>query len=69
MKNSNTAKLGNSQKGAAALEYILVSTFAAVVTIAALIFIGKALQEQLSHLGEKLGVSESPSISLPFGDE
>lgn len=57
------------QRGAAALEYILVSTFAAVLTIAALIFIGHAVQEQLTKLGDQLGVEEGPDLRLPFGGE
>ena len=55
-----------SQSGAAALEYILVSTFAAVVAIAALGFVGKVVREQLTAMASKLGVTEVPEIPVPF---
>jgi len=54
------------QRGAAALEYILVSTFAAVVAIAALGFVGKVVREQLATMASKLGVSEVPEVPVPF---
>jgi Flp pilus assembly pilin Flp len=57
-----------SKQGGAALEYILVSTFAAVVGIAALTFIGKVVQSQLTNLADRLGMSETPDLTIPFGD-
>ena len=54
--------------GGAALEYILVTTFAAIIGIAALAFTGKAIKEQLKKLGENLGVEGEPEIDLPFGN-
>jgi len=56
------------KKGGAALEYILVSTFAAVVTMGALAFVGSVVKKQLTHMGEKLGVDapESDLWSNPF---
>ena len=57
------------QQGGAALEYILVSTFAAVVAAAALNFIGKVMKQQLTNMGEKLGVSDTPEIVDPFANE
>ncbi len=56
------------QRGAAALEYILVSTFAAVVTIGALGFIGKIVKDQLTNMGSRLGVAEEPDLVDPFGE-
>ena len=58
------------KKGGAALEYILVSTFAAVVTMGALAFVGTVIKKQLTHMGEKLGV-DAPDSELwtnPFSD-
>ncbi len=58
------------KKGGAALEYILVSTFAAVVTMGALAFVGTVIKKQLTHMGEKLGV-DAPDSDLwtnPFSD-
>lgn len=57
------------KKGGAALEYILVSTFAAVVTIAALSFVGTVVKRQLANMAEKLGI-EDGELDLwdnPFG--
>lgn len=44
------------RRGGATLEYILVSTFAAVVSLAALGFVGKVVQAQLTKMAEKLGL-------------
>lgn len=56
------------KRGGAALEYILVSTFAAVVGIAALTFIGTVVQHQLSNMATRLGLEDAPDITNPFGD-
>ena len=56
----------DAEHGGAALEYILVSTFAAVVGMAALTFIGKVVQSQLTHLADRLGIDETPDLSNPF---
>ncbi|MEN9833872.1 MAG: hypothetical protein RL011_65 [Pseudomonadota bacterium] len=45
----------NSQAGAAALEYILVSTFAAVITIAALSYVGRLVKAEVNKINSKLG--------------
>ena len=54
------------QCGAAALEYILVSTFAAVVTVAALGFVSKVIKDELTTMASKLGISEVPDITNPL---
>ena len=46
--------------GGAALEYVLVSTFAAAICTAALSFIGQAVQTKLEHLADKLGSDAVP---------
>ena len=56
-----------AEAGGAALEYILVSTFAAVVTMAALAFVGKVVHEQLEKLAAKLGVEPPTDWVEPFG--
>lgn len=69
---SNLAKpsLPNHKKGGAALEYILVSTFAAVVTIAALGFVGTVVKKQLANMASRLGIDEGSDDlwDNPFGD-
>ena len=57
-----------SQYGGAAMEYILVSTFATVVTIASLAFIGKIVKEHLAKLANTLGSDEAPEFDLPFSE-
>lgn len=44
------------RRGGATLEYILVSTFAAVVSLTALGFVGKVVQAQLAKMAERLGL-------------
>ncbi len=44
------------KRGGATLEYILVSTFAAVVSLTALGFVGKVVQAQLTKMADKLGL-------------
>jgi Flp pilus assembly pilin Flp len=56
------------QRGGAALEYILVTTFAAVTGIAALTFIGRVVRDQLVNLATKLGIEEPPDVGPVFGD-
>lgn len=59
-------KSGKRQRGGAALEYILVSTFAAVVGMAALGFIGRVVKDQLANMAAKLGIEDAPDIQSPF---
>jgi hypothetical protein len=61
-------KSQGGQRGGAALEYILVSTFAAVVGMAALGFVGRVVKNQLANMAAKLGMEEVPDIGSPFGD-
>lgn len=46
----------NPEYGGAAMEYILVTTFATVVGIAALGFIGGVIKEKLNDMADQLGV-------------
>ena len=57
-----------AQRGAAALEYIMVSTFAAVMALAAMAFVGKVVKEELTKLGSRLGVDAEVGDLSPFGD-
>ena len=55
-----------SKRGGVALEYVLVSTFAAVVTLTALGFIGKAVHAELDRLAAKLGLDSTVDWVEPF---
>lgn len=48
-----------SRQGGAALEYILVTTFAALASLAALAVVGTVMKDQLNALAERLGVDVS----------
>ena len=62
-----TLSKAQCQSGAAALEYILVSTFAAVATIAALGYVGKLIKHELGQMADKLGLEQPPDIDHAFG--
>lgn len=55
----------NSQFGGAALEYILVTTFAAILSIGALGAIGKTIKEKIDKIQSTL---ESQNEWDPFED-
>ena len=55
--------------GGAALEYVLVSTFAAVVSMAAIGFVAKIFNEKMQKVGEKLGVDAEDLPLNPFEDD
>ncbi len=57
------------QFGGAALEYILVTTFAAVAGIAALGFIGKVIKDRISVMADKLGIEAGEIDVNPFGND
>lgn len=64
-----TRTTSHRQRGGAALEYILVSTFAGAMSMAALAYLSQVVQHKLQDLGERLG-GEAPSLELawPFDD-
>jgi Flp pilus assembly pilin Flp len=52
------------RRGGATLEYILVSTFAAAVSLTALGFVGKVVQAELTKMAEKLGMDAPEDRTL-----
>lgn len=42
------------EAGGATLEYVLISTFAAALSIAAMTYVGRLVKSQLAALGERL---------------
>jgi hypothetical protein len=64
---SAPATLLPRKRGGAALEYVMVSTFAVVVCLAALAFIGKAVQQQLETMADRLGLDADVGDLFPFG--
>ena len=54
------------EQGGAALEYIVVSVFGLLLSIAAIAFVGQAAEEKLRTLEEKLGVDFDFETLNPF---
>lgn len=54
-------------RGGAAMEYIIVSTFAILLSVAALGFIAKVFKEKIAVMAEKLGVDAGELDIDPFG--
>jgi len=48
--------LSSNDRGGATLEYILVSTFATILTVAALTYLSGVFSDRLDLLSNKLGV-------------
>ncbi len=57
-------KKRRSQFGGAAMEYVVVSTFALLVAVAGIGFVGKLFQEKMQAISEKLGV-DAGDFDLP----
>lgn len=56
----------NKQYGGAAIEYIIVSTFALILSLGAVAWLGKAIGEKIKQMGGKLGI-EPPALELDLG--
>lgn len=55
--------------GGAALEYILVSIFGLLLSVATITFVSDAIQKKLDTIEEKLGVKFDTSSINPFKSE
>jgi Flp pilus assembly pilin Flp len=49
-------RLGSREAGGAAIEYVLVSLFATVFSVAAIAFVSKVIKTKMTEIGEKLGI-------------
>ena len=58
----------NRQFGGAALEYVLVTTFATLTGLAALGFVGKMIKEKMEVMADRLGVEIDGIDWDPFSD-
>jgi len=56
------------QFGGAAMEYVIVSTFAAFVSIVAIGFVARVFKEKVAEVSEKLGLSDGSFELGPFTD-
>jgi Flp pilus assembly pilin Flp len=55
-KNFPRVLARHGQHGGAAIEYIIVSLFAAVVALAAITYVGKVLKQKVDDIASKMGV-------------
>jgi Flp pilus assembly pilin Flp len=64
MKSSKT----QATTGSATIEYIIVSTFAAVLSLAGISYVGKLVHQKVDKLAEKTGVS-ADELDIDIGYE
>lgn len=57
----------HSQTGGAAIEYIIVSTFATILAIAAITFVTTTIKDKLTSLEDKIGISFDDESLNVFG--
>jgi len=55
-----------AQRGSVALEYVLVTGFALIVSTAALSYVHKVIRAHLETLGDRAGVSPPEELEDPF---
>jgi hypothetical protein len=55
----------NSTSGSAALEYVIVSGFALVVSVTAVTWIGSIIKSKMNQIAQRIH-SDSPDIDLDF---
>lgn len=55
----------DSKRGSATMEYIIVSTFAALLSITAITFVGNLVKSRIDKIAAKLKV-DSPEFDLSF---
>ena len=61
-------KISKEQTGGAAIEYIIVSTFATLLAIAAIAFVSTSIKQKIEELEQKTGITfDQESINL-FND-
>lgn len=64
----NQRKKPNREEGSIALEYVIISAFAALLSLAALGFVTKIVQSKTAELESQLGVSFD-DFTNPFDGE
>ena len=70
LKKFNKRVFGkNLEKGAAALEYVLVTMFGLAFSIAAIAFVADTMGKKFKHLEESLGVEFDISSLNPFAED
>lgn len=60
-------KLGSKHRrdyGGAAMEYVVVSTFALLVAVGGVTFVGKLFKDKLQQITEKMG-GDTPEFEMP----
>lgn len=64
MRHSRLPKSIRNQVGGAAMEYVVVSTFALLVAIAGVTFVGKLFKEKMHEISDKIG-TDNATLDIP----
>lgn len=62
-------QLIKDERGSAALEYIVVSVFGLILSIAAITFISQSIDEKFANLEESTGIKFDASSLNPFNEK
>ena len=54
--NQNFKRVKSRERGSATMEYVIVSTFAALLSIAAITFVGRMVKTKVNSMAEKLNM-------------
>ena len=57
------------QEGSMALEYVLISAFAAVVSLAAIAYVGQIVRGKIDQVEDKIGVEFNEDIDILSSSE
>lgn len=63
-QNFGSVMFSQKNFGGAAMEYIIVSTFAALISITAIGFVGKIFKDKMRQLGKKMHVETEVNDEL-----
>lgn len=54
------------KRGSATIEYVIVSTFAAILSVAAITFVGRIVKTKVSTMSDKIGI-EATEFDFDLG--
>jgi hypothetical protein len=55
-----------SQVGSVTMEYVIISTFALVISVAAVTMVAGLFKEKINSVNEKLGLKDEDKINFDF---
>lgn len=66
IKSKFSKRERSQRRGSATMEYVIVSTFAALLSIAAVTFVGRLVKTKVTAMSDKLGV-EATEFDFDLG--